>query len=149
MEKVQKSLVLIKPDAVERKLVGKIISMYEEHGLNIAAMKLVKLDKTFAEIHYKEHKGKSFFNDLIKTITRSELVAIVLQGENAIEKIRHINGSTNPEKAEEGTIRKMYALNNTENSVHASDCEESAERELKLWFPELVAKEEWFSARNM
>lgn len=149
MRKTEKSLVLIKPDAVERKLVGQIISMYEEHGLSIIAMKLVKLDKAFAEAHYKEHREKDFFNELIKTITRSEIVAIVLQGDNAIENIRKINGSTNPEKAEEGTIRKRFALNKTENSVHASDSEESAEREIKLWFPELNIPDGWYIARNL
>lgn len=133
----QRSLVLIKPDAVRREIAGTIISVYEDNGLKIVAMKMLKLDRAFAEEHYAEHKGKSFFEDLIRTITSSELIAMVLEGEDAIERVRALNGKSDPEKAAEGTIRNRFGLNATENTVHASDCPVSAEREIAHWFPEL------------
>lgn len=136
---LERSLVLIKPDAVERNLIGKILGVYEGEGLKIVAMEMKEISKEFAKIHYEEHREKPFFNSLIKYITRSPLVVLVLEGEGAIEKIRAINGDTNPEKAEFGTIRRRFALSGTENSVHSSDSKESAKREIKLWFPDLKA----------
>lgn len=134
MTMIEKSFVLIKPDAVERNLIGKILDCYESNNLKIVAMKLFKVDKSLAEKHYEEHKEKVFYDNLIKYITRSPLCAVILEGENAVEEVRRINGATDPEKAEEGTIRKLFAVNKTENSVHSSDSKTSAEREIALWF---------------
>ncbi|SHI35795.1 nucleoside diphosphate kinase [Clostridium cavendishii DSM 21758] len=134
---MERSLVLIKPDAVERNLIGSIIQVYEDSGLKVIDIRIEQITEEFAKLHYKEHEGKSFFESLIKYITRSPLVAMVLEGENAIEVIRHVNGATDPNKAEEGTIRRLFALNKSENSVHASDSIESAKREINIWFPNL------------
>lgn len=134
---LEKTLVLIKPDAVERNLIGRILTYYEDSGLKIIALRMEKIDRGFAEKHYYEHLGKSFFKELIDYITRSELCALVLQGENAVDKVREINGSTKPENQKEGTIRKAYAKSITENSVHSSDSIEHAKEEIKLWFPNL------------
>lgn len=131
---MERSLVLIKPDAVEKNIIGKIISMYEENDLKVADLKMEKISRELATKHYEEHIGKVFFEPLIKFITRGPLCALIIEGQNAIEKIRKINGSTNLEIAEEGTIRKLYATSNSENCVHASDSLESAEREINLWF---------------
>lgn len=139
--RIEKSLVLIKPDAVERNLIGKILEVYEGAGLKIKAMEMKQITKDFAEKHYEEHRDKQFFNSLIKYITRSPLVALILEGEDAIKKIRVLNGATNPEKAEFGTIRRRFALSGTENSVHSSDSIESAEKEIKLWFPKIFYEE--------
>ena len=139
--RLEKSLVLIKPDAVERNLIGKILEVYEGAGLKIKAMEMKQINKEFAEKHYEEHRDKQFFNSLIKYITRSPLVALILEGEDAINKIRSLNGATNPEKAEFGTIRRRFALSGTENSVLASDSIESAEKEIKLWFPKVFYEE--------
>ena len=139
--RLEKSLVLIKPDAVERNLIGKILEVYEGAGLKIKAMEMKQINKEFAEKHYEEHRDKQFFNSLIKYITRSPLVALILEEEDAINKIRSLNGATNPEKAEFGTIRRRFALSGTENSVHASDAIESAEKEIKLWFPKVFYEE--------
>ncbi|MDK0863604.1 nucleoside-diphosphate kinase [Clostridium perfringens] len=139
--RIEKSLVLIKPDAVERNLIGKILEVYEGAGLKIKAMEMKQITKDFAEKHYEEHRDKQFFNSLIKYITRSPLVALILEGEDAIKKIRALNGVTNPEKAEFGTIRRRFALSGTENSVHSSDSIESAEKEIKLWFPKIFYEE--------
>lgn len=136
MDNMEKSLVLIKPDAVEKNIIGKIISSYEEQGLKIVALRMEKVDKSLAEVHYAEHKGKSFYDELIEFITRGPLCALILEGDNCIEKVRDINGSTNPEKQKEGTIRKKYAKNMTENCVHASDSVESSRKEIKIWFPD-------------
>lgn len=133
---VEKSLVLIKPDAVEKNLIGEIISYYEKSGLKIAALKMEKANETIASKHYAEHEGKPFYNDLIKFITRSPLCALIIEGEDTIEKVRKINGATNPNEAEEGTIRKAFASSKSENCVHASDSPESAQREMSIWFPE-------------
>lgn len=131
---MEKSLVLIKPDAVEKNIIGKIINMYEVNDLKVVNFKMQKIDKELAIKHYEEHIGKVFFESLINFITRGPLCALILEGTNAIEKIRRINGSTNLEIAEEGTIRKLYASNNTENCVHASDSLENAKKEINLWF---------------
>jgi nucleoside-diphosphate kinase len=131
---MEMSLVLIKPDAIEKNIVGKIISKYEENNLKVIRLKMVTISKEFAEEHYKEHLGKDFYISLIEFITRGPLCAIVLEGENAIERIRKINGSTDPKKAKKGTIRRMHGKNSRENCVHASDSLESAKREIELWF---------------
>lgn len=135
---MEKSLVLIKPDAVEKSLIGKIINHYESEGLKILALKMEMITEEFAARHYAEHKGKIFYDPLIEFITRSPLCALVLEGDNAIHKVREINGATNPENADDGTIRKLYAASNRENCVHSSDSVESATREISLWFPNLM-----------
>ncbi|NLM43665.1 MAG: nucleoside-diphosphate kinase [Clostridiales bacterium] len=134
---MERTLVLIKPDAMERKLMGEIISIYEKKGFHISALKIVKPTKEMAEEHYAEHKGKPFYENLVSFITKGEVCALVIEGENVIEAVRKINGATDPLNAEPGTIRGRYALSKSENAVHASDSIESAEREIKIWFPEL------------
>lgn len=130
----EKSLVLIKPDAVKKNLIGKIITCYEENGLKVIGLKMEHISEKLANKHYAEHKGKEFYKPLIEFITSGPLCAMILEGDGAIEKIRSINGATDPAKAAEGTIRRMFADSNRENVVHASDSKESAEREIKLWF---------------
>ena len=125
--------MLIKPDAVEQNIIGKIISFYEDAGLKIIALKMEQVERKVAEEHYKEHYGKSFYNSLIEFITRSPLCALIVEGENCIDKVREINGATNPKNKKEGTIRKRYAKGITENCVHASGLIESSEREMKIW----------------
>ena len=133
---MEKTLVLIKPDGVERHLIGQIISIYEAKGLDIIALKMLKPTKEIAEQHYCEHRDKPFFKDLVNFITRGKVCAIIIQGENAVKTLRKINGATDPAEAETGTIRGRFALSKTENLVHASDSVESAEREIRIWFPE-------------
>ncbi|WP_297517415.1 nucleoside-diphosphate kinase [uncultured Clostridium sp.] len=129
---MEKSLVLIKPDAVERNLIGEITSIYEKAGLKVINMRMETVSYERAVEHYKEHEGREYFKPLIEYIQRSPLVALVLEGADAISKIRELNGATkNPDK---GTIREMYSLSGRENSVHASDSEENATREIKIWF---------------
>ena len=128
------SLVLIKPDGVEKKVVGKIISIYEENGLEIADMRLVRPTREIAEKHYEEHVGREYYPRLIECIISGPVIALVLEGEDAIAKVRKLNGATNPDNAEEGTIRKLYATNGTINTVHASDSVENANREISIWF---------------
>lgn len=131
---MEKTLVLIKPDAVERNLIGNIISLYEKNSLKVTSLKMEKISQDLAKKHYFEHEGRPYFDRLISYITRSPLVALVLEGEDAINRVREINGNTNPTEAGEGTIRKLYGIDNSLNSVHASDSLDSAEREIKLWF---------------
>ena len=133
---MEKTLVLIKPDAVERKLTGEIISIYEKKGLHIAALKILKPTDDIAQDHYDEHKDKVFFAELLQFITRGEVCAIIIEGEKAVETVRKINGATDPLNADAGSIRGRYALSKSENCVHASDSIESADREIRIWFPE-------------
>ncbi|WP_333887286.1 nucleoside-diphosphate kinase [Clostridium sp.] len=132
---MEKTLVLIKPDAMERKLMGEIISVYEKKGLHIAALKIVKPTVDMAKKHYSEHKDKPFFQELINFITRSEVCALIIEGQNAVEVVRKINGATDPKDAEAGTIRGRFAISKSENAVHSSDSVESAVSEIALWFP--------------
>lgn len=134
---IEKSVVLIKPDGVERNIIGNIISCYEANGLKIVELKLMKATREIAEQHYCQHKGKDFYEELITFITRSPLCAIILKGEDAVARIRSINGATSPTDAAEGTIRHRYARSKTENCVHASDTVESAKEEIALWFQEV------------
>ena len=134
---IEKSVVLIKPDGVERNIIGNIISCYEANGLKIVELKLMKATREIAEKHYCQHKGKDFYEELITFITRSPLCAIILKGEDAVARVRQINGATSPTDAAEGTIRHRYARSKTENCVHASDTVESAKEEIALWFPEV------------
>ena len=131
---MEQTLVLIKPDAIANKHIGDIIKHYEEAGFKIVAMKLMQMTKKIAAIHYAEHIGKSFYDELVKFMTEDPIVAMVLEGENAIAKVREINGATNPANAADGTIRKLYAENGSKNAVHASDSAESAAREISIFF---------------
>lgn len=130
----EKTLVLIKPDGVKRKLVGKIISKYEENDLDILDIKIVNPTQEIIEKHYIEHVDKSFFSSLKEYFLEGSIICMILEGENAIQKVREINGKTDPNEAAIGTIRKLYGKNKTRNLVHASDSVESAEREMKIWF---------------
>ncbi|MDF2883686.1 MAG: ndkA1 [Clostridiaceae bacterium] len=133
----ERTLVLIKPDGVERKLIGKIINFYEDKNLNIIAMKMTKPDLNTVEEHYIEHRGKDYFKDLIQYITEERLVAMVIEGEHAIELVRKINGLTDPLNSDMGSIRGRFACDKQRNLVHASDSADSAKREISIWFPEL------------
>ena len=133
---LERSLVLIKPDAVERNLIGKILTIYEDNNLKIMNMRLTNVSREVAEAHYIEHKGQDYYDNLIAYITRSPVVAVVLEGEDAIAKVRRLNGKTNPAEAEEGTVRRLYGLATNLNSVHASDSPKNAQREIEIWFPE-------------
>jgi nucleoside-diphosphate kinase len=133
----ERTLVLCKPDAVERQLVGEIIGRIERKGLRIAALELRQLDAGTAKQHYAEHEGKPFFDDLVAFITRSPLVAMVVEGPEAWKVVRALMGATNPREAAPGTLRGDLAIEMTENLVHGSDGTESAAREIALFFPEL------------
>ena len=130
----ERTLVLCKPDAVERALVGEIVGRIERKGLRIVALELRLLDADTAKHHYAEHAGKPFFDDLVSFITRSPLVAMVVEGPEAWKVMRTLMGTTNPREAAPGTIRGDHAVELTENLVHGSDGPESAAREIALWF---------------
>jgi nucleoside-diphosphate kinase len=131
---VQRTLVLCKPDAVQRGLVGRIISRFEDKGLKIVGMKMLTVDNAVAHEHYQEHVVKPFFSELISFITSSPLVAMAIEGENAVEVVRQLMGATNPQNAAAGTIRGDFGLNLTKNLVHGSDSVSSAKREMALFF---------------
>jgi nucleoside-diphosphate kinase len=131
---MDRSLVLIKPDAIQRALAGQIISRLERKGLKIIAMKILHMDKDLAQRHYAIHKGKPFFDDLVSFITSSPLIAVVLQGENAVQIIRQMMGETDPAKASSGTIRGDFGIDIGRNLVHGSDSPENARREIDLFF---------------
>ncbi|MBG0764333.1 MAG: nucleoside-diphosphate kinase [Tissierellales bacterium] len=131
---MERTLVLIKPDAVHMKVVGNIISKYEEKKLDIAHIKILIPDRNLLENHYEEHREKDFFPKLINFMSGGRVVAMVLEGENVISKVRKINGHTDPNKAEEKTIRNLYGTSLTYNAVHGSDSVESANKEISLWF---------------
>ena len=134
---MEKTFVMIKPDGIRRGLVGNIIQRYEQKGLKPIAAKLIKVSEELAQIHYAEHVTKPFFPELIAYITSGPVMAMVLEGPNAIKLARLINGATRVEEALPGTIRGDFAASTTENLVHASDTPESAEREIAIWFPHL------------
>lgn len=131
---MEKSLVLIKPDAIQRGLAGEIISRLEKKGLKIIAMKMLHMDKNLAQRHYAIHKGKAFFDDLVNFITSSPVIAIVFQGKNAVEIIRQMMGETDPAKAYSGTIRGDFGIDIGHNLVHGSDSLENASKEIDLFF---------------
>lgn len=131
---MERTLVLIKPDGVRRALCGEIIRRFEQRGLRIAAMKLCRLSRETAERHYAEHIGKPFFPSLVEFITSGPVVALVLQGESAIQAVRSMMGRTNPLEAAPGTIRGDFALTMSNNVVHGSDGSVSAEREIGNFF---------------
>jgi nucleoside-diphosphate kinase len=130
----ERTLILIKPDGVQRQLVGRIIDRYESRGLRIAGLKLLRADRALAEQHYAAHADKPFFPGLIEFITSSPLVALAFEGPKAIEVCRAINGATRPNEAAPGSIRGDFALETGMNIVHASDSPENAAVELALWF---------------
>lgn len=134
----QRSFVLLKPDAVRRGLVGTLLSRFEAKGLRIAALELRQVDGALADRHYAEHVDKAFYPPLRTFITSGPSVALVVEGDEAIEVVRALNGATDGRKAAPGTIRGDFSLSNRENLVHGSDSPESAEREIALWFSSLA-----------
>ncbi len=135
---MESTLVILKPDAVQRGISGEILARFERRGLRFAAMRLLKVERSLAEKHYEVHKGKFFYEDLVKMISASPVIAFVLEGPNAIAVVRSMVGATRPHEAAPGTIRGDYALVGLRNLVHASDAPETAAAEIKLWFPEGV-----------
>jgi nucleoside-diphosphate kinase len=134
----QRTLVLLKPDAVRRGLVGDILARFEAKGLTIVAMELRTIDAELAGRHYAEHVAKDFYPPLRDFVTSGPLVAAVLEGDEAVDVVRAINGATDGRKAAPGTIRGDLSLSNRENLVHGSDSLESAEREIGIWFADLT-----------
>ena len=134
---MERTLILVKPDAFERRLTGEVISRFESKGLSLVALKLLTADEEIAHAHYAEHSEKPFFGELVSFITGGPLVAAVLEGPNAIAAARQLIGSTDPVEAATGSIRGDFGLEVTFNLVHGSDSPESAERETAIWFPEL------------
>ncbi len=131
---MEKTLVILKPDSVQRRLAGRIISRFEEKGLNIIGLKMMKIDEALAERLYSVHQGKHFYDKLIRFITSSPVVVMALEGKNVIDVARKLMGATFGSQAEGGTIRGDFAMSNSFNVVHGSDSAESVERELPLFF---------------
>ena len=134
---MERTLILVKPDAFARNLTGEIIARFERKGLRLAALKLMTMGSELAGQHYAEHEGKGFFGELVEFITSGPLVAMVLEGESAVEAARQVIGATNPLQATTGSIRGDYAIAVGQNMVHGSDSDESAAREAALFFPDL------------
>ena len=134
---MSRTLILVKPDAFERRLTGEVIARFEQKGLSILAMKHMTVDRELAERHYDEHRGKPFFGDLVEFITGGPLVAFVLDGYEAVTAARQVIGATNPLEAAPGSIRGDFGLEVQTNLVHGSDSDESAAREIGLFFPGL------------
>jgi nucleoside-diphosphate kinase len=134
---MNRTLVLVKPQAVERGLTGTIINRYEAKGLRLAAVKSLHADESILSSHYAEHEGKPFYRNLLDTMQQGLLVALVLEGTDAVTAARMLNGATDPLKAAPGTIRGDFGLEMEHNVVHASDSVQNARREVSLWFPEL------------
>ncbi len=134
---MERTLILVKPDAFARNLTGEIIARFERKGLKLAALKLMTITSELAERHYAEHAGKAFFAELVEFITSGPLVAMVFEGESAVDAARQVIGATNPLKAATGSIRGDYAIEVGQNMVHGSDSIDSSTREVALFFPEL------------
>ena len=134
---MERTLSIIKPDATTRNITGKINAMIENSGLKIVAQRMIHMSKNQAEEFYAEHNGKPFFENLVKFMTSAPVVVQVLEGENAIADYRKIMGATNPDVAEEGTLRKTFALSIDKNSVHGSDSIEAAQREISFFFSQM------------
>ena len=130
----ERTLVLVKPDGVQRQLVGRVLQRFEDRGLKLVGLKLVQVDQALAEAHYAVHRERPFFAGLVEFITSSPLVAAVFEGPNAVAVVRAINGATRPHEAAPGTIRGDFALETAQNLVHASDSTENAAAEVALWF---------------
>ena len=133
----ERTLILVKPDAFERRLTGEVIARFERKGLSLVALKQIVADEAIANEHYAEHSDKPFFGELVSFITGGPLVAMVLEGPNAINAARQVIGATDPVEADAGSIRGTYGTEVTFNLVHGSDSPESAERETGIWFPEI------------
>ena len=131
---LERTLSIIKPDAVKRNLIGAILTRFEEQGFNVLAMKMLRLTQKQAEGFYAEHQGKEFFTDLVEYMMSAPIVALVLEKENAVKDYRTLIGSTDPQTAAEGSIRRDFALSKRHNSVHGSDSQESAKREIAYFF---------------
>lgn len=131
---MEETLVIVKPDAFEKRYTWDIVKTYSDAGLDVVKIKIETPTKEICEKHYKEHKGKPFYNDLIDFLSSGPVCIMILRGENAISRVRKLNGNTDPLKADEGTIRRKYGENKSRNAVHASDSLESAQREIELWF---------------
>ena len=132
----QRTFAMLKPDAVKRRLTGRILSRFEQRGFKLVAAKTMIISDELAKTHYGEHEGKPFFDDLISYITSGPVFAMVLEGDDVIGLVRKMVGATNPKEADVGTIRGDYAIDTGRNIVHASDSQESADREIKLFFDE-------------
>ncbi|MDF2512427.1 MAG: ndk [Herbinix sp.] len=130
---MERTLVIIKPEAVAKKLVGRIISIYEDNHLEIIHAHRVLANRAVLEKHYEAHIGKDFFEELVEFMSSSDAEVLILEGENVVNIVREINGATNPEKARPGTIRYMYGEGLTKNAVHGSETVERAEREIEIW----------------
>jgi nucleoside-diphosphate kinase len=135
---MEKTLVLVKPDGVERNLIGEVIQRIERRNLRIAGLKMIRADRKVVEEHYAEHKGKPFFESTCDYLVSGPIVAMVVEGVNAVKTIRVMMGATNPVDAAPGTVRGDFALSIEANIVHSSGDAEAAERELRLWFPEAL-----------
>jgi nucleoside-diphosphate kinase len=134
---LERTLILVKPDAFARGLTGEILARFERKGLRVVAMRHMTMDRALAEQHYAEHQGKGFYEELVSFITSGPLVALVLEGSSAVVAARQIIGATNPLEATTGSIRGDFALEVGQNMVHGSDAPESAQREVGLFFPDL------------
>jgi nucleoside-diphosphate kinase len=134
---VDRTLILVKPDAFARGLTGEVLARFERKGLKIAALKLVQTPRDTAETHYAEHRERPFFGELVEFITSAPLIAAVLEGRDVVKAARQLIGATNPLEAATGSIRGDFAIEVGQNLVHGSDSPESAEREIGIWFPEL------------
>ena len=134
----ERTLIVFKPDAVQRGIVGELLARFERRGFRIAALRALRVDRAMAERHYAVHRGKFFFEDLVRTITASPVAAAVLEGPHAIAVVRAMVGATRPHEAAPGTIRGDYALVGLRNLVHASDAPDTAAAEIALWFPDGV-----------
>jgi nucleoside-diphosphate kinase len=149
---MQRTLIIFKPDCVQRRLVGTILQRFEAKGLRVAALKLIRVERGLAEMHYAEHRGKPFFEGLIRFITHSPVIVGILEGDEAITVVRTLLGATNGAVAAPGTIRGDLSISKQNNLIHGSDSPESAHREIALWFrPEEVLDytidgENWVSA---
>ena len=133
---MERTFVAVKPDGVKRGLIGRIIQRFEDKSYKIVAMKMMKVTDEIAAKHYEEHFGKPFYPELIHFITSGPIVAMVIEGNNAIKGVRHIVGSTRPDEADDGSIRADFSSYSIMNLIHASDCQESATREMNLYFNE-------------
>lgn len=138
---MERTLVLVKPDGVAKGLTGEIISRFERRGLVVSALKMLRLSRDKAEVHYGEHRARPFFGELVNFITSGPIVAMVVQGENAVRVVRTMMGTTNPADSAPGTIRGDFALNISNNIIHGSDSVDSANRETAIYFtPEEIVK---------
>jgi len=132
--KIERSLIIIKPDGVKKKVIGEIISRFEKEDLNVEKLKMLRIDRELAHKHYQDHKDKNFFDILIEYITSGPVVAMVISGKNAITRVRELMGPTDPGKAKRGTIRGDFGDDITVNVIHGSDSRENARREIELFF---------------